>query len=297
MERKTGLIIKALSGFYYVQCGAELIECHARGVFKNRGQQVFVGDTAVVEMTDDGKGYVVEIGQRKNFLARPPLANIDQLVMVISTCDPPPNSFVTDKLIAIAERKGIEPVLVFTKKDVVDSREFARVYRHAGFVTLEVSNATGEGIDKVKKLLAGKISAFSGNSGVGKSSLLNRIDSRFAIPVGETSKKLGRGRHTTRHVELFALENGGYAADTPGFSAVDIAHNEQMLKEELAGCFREFAPYTCGKCRWAECSHTAKEQGCAVLEALQDGKIEPTRYESYVSMWNNVKDLKEWELK
>ncbi|MEG1631105.1 MAG: ribosome small subunit-dependent GTPase A [Hydrogenoanaerobacterium sp.] len=296
MEQKTGLITKALSGFYYVQCGTELIECRARGVFRNRRQEVYVGDRAVVEMTDGGKGCVTEILERKNFLLRPPLANIDQLVIVISTCDPPPNLLIIDRLIAIAERKKITPVLVFTKKDRADSHIFAQIYRHAGFCVLEASNTTGEGIDEVRAMLSGKVSAFSGNSGVGKSSLLNCIDTRLTIPTGETSQKLGRGRHTTRHVELFLLPQGGYVADTPGFSAVDMAHTDRVLKESLAECFREFAPFT-GSCRYSGCSHTSKEQGCGVLMALERGEIEPTRYESYDTMWREVKDLKEWEIK
>ncbi|WP_312641688.1 ribosome small subunit-dependent GTPase A [Hydrogenoanaerobacterium sp.] len=295
MDEKSGLIMKAMSGFYYVKCGDELIECRARGVFRKRGQEVFVGDTAKVEMTDGGKGYVVEIAPRKNVLVRPPLANIDQLVMVISTCEPVPNLLVIDRLIAIAERKSIDPLLVFTKKDRADSREIADIYRHAGFRVIEVSNTTGEGIDAVRAQLSGKISAFSGNSGVGKSSLLNRLDERLAIPTAEISQKLGRGRHTTRHVELFPLPEGGYVADTPGFSSLDLERCETILKEDLAECFREFADYS-EKCKFTGCSHT-KEKGCAVLAALERGEIEPTRHESYVSMWNDVKDLKEWELK
>lgn len=296
MEQKKGLIIKALSGFYYVQCGEELIECRARGVFRQRGQEVLVGDAALVEMTDGGKGCVVEIGVRKNQLVRPPLANIDQLVMVISTCDPVPNLLVVDRQLAVAERKGIEPYLVFTKIDKADSSEFARIYRHAGFRTAEVSNETGEGIAGVRAQLAGKISAFSGNSGVGKSSLLNGLDERLNIPTAETSRKLGRGRHTTRHVELFLLPEGGYVADTPGFSSLELENDERVMKEELAACFREFAPHT-GSCRYTGCSHTSKEQGCGLLAALERGEIEPTRYESYLNMWDGVKNLKEWELK
>lgn len=295
MDTKSGLIIKAMSGFYYVKCGDDLIECRARGLFRKQGQEVLVGDTAKVEMTDGGKGYVVDIGERKNILVRPPLANIDQLVMVISTCEPLPNLLVIDRLIAIAERKGIDPLLVFTKKDMADSQRYAEIYRHAGFRVAEVSNITGEGIDAVRAQLSGKISAFSGNSGVGKSSLLNCLDKRLAIPTAEISQKLGRGRHTTRHIELFPLPEGGYVADTPGFSSLDLERCEVILKEDLAECFREFADYS-DKCKFTGCSHT-KEKGCAVLAALERGEIEPSRHASYISMWNDVKDLKEWELK
>ena len=294
-ETTHGLIVKAMSGFYYVQCPEGLIECRARGVFRKRGQDLYVGDNASVELTAGGKGYVVAVDERRNFLVRPPLANLDQLVLVSSTCEPVPNLLVIDRMIAVAERKGIEPLLVFTKKDMADASHYARIYRHAGFAVAEVSNATGDGVDAVRAALTGRVSAFSGNSGVGKSSLLNRVDARLALPTAEISQKLGRGRHTTRHVELFALPEGGYVADTPGFSSLDLERCEPILKEDLAGCFREFADYVDG-CRFTGCSHT-KEKGCAVLEALARGDIEPTRHESYVSMWNQVMDLKEWELK
>lgn len=296
MGDKTGLILKALSGFYYVQCGEELIECRARGVFRNRGQELYVGDTATIEMTDGGKGYVVEIAPRKNFLVRPPLANIDQLVMVISTCEPMPNLRVIDRLLAVAERKAIEPVLVFTKTDMADSKKIAAIYRLAGFQVLEASSATGEGVPAVLEQLKGRISAFCGNSGVGKSSLLNCIDDRLAIPTAEISQKLGRGRHTTRHVELFALPDGGYVADTPGFSSLEPERSgEMVLKEELAEYFREFSPYT-AKCRYTGCSHTC-EKGCEVLAAVERGEVGKSRHDSYVDMWKDVKDLREWERK
>lgn len=295
MEQYTARIMKALSGFYYVARQGRLVECRARGIFRKRGQGLLVGDMVTVEEADGGKGQVVQVAPRKNYLVRPPLANLDQLVMVISACEPQPNLLVADRLLAIAERKGIEPLLVFTKKDRADAGKYAAIYRRAGFLAEEVSNATGEGVEAVRAHLKGKISAFSGNSGVGKSSLLNRLDARLSLPTGEISQKLGRGRHTTRHVELFELPGGGYVADTPGFSSLDLERCEVILKEELAACFRDFAPYA-GRCRFNGCSHTC-EKGCAVLEAVRQGAIEPTRHESYQSLWNEVKGLKEWELR
>lgn len=295
MEYAEGLIIKALSGFYYVDTPRGLIECRARGLFRKRGQELFVGDTARVELTGEATGYVVEVGARKNFLQRPPLANLDQLVMVISTCEPAPNLLVIDRLLAIAERKNIEPFLVFTKMDIQDAHELARIYSSAGFAVAEVSNTTGEGSEAVRARLIGKVSAFSGNSGVGKSSLMNQLDERLAIPTADISKKLGRGKHTTRHVELFRLPEGGWVADTPGFSSLDLERCEPILKEELADCFREFSQFA-GDCRFTGCSHT-RERDCAVLEALSRGEIEPTRHQSYLAMYEEVKNLKEWELK
>lgn len=295
LEYTEGLIIKALSGFYYVDTPLGLITCHARGVFRNRGQEVYVGDTARVELTGGDTGYVVEVGERKNFLLRPPLANLDQLVMVISTCEPAPNLLIIDRLIAIAERKRIEPFLVFTKMDKADSGKLACIYRSAGFAAAEVSNTTGEGMEAVRAQLVGKLSTFCGNSGVGKSSLLNRLDEHLAIPTAEISHKLGRGKHTTRHVELFPLAGGGWVADTPGFSSLDLERCEPILKEGLADCFREFTQYE-NKCKYTGCSHT-QEKGCAILEALAKGEIEPTRHASYLAMYAEVKNLKEWELK
>lgn len=296
MERKEGRIIKLLGGFYYVDTGeGGVIECRARGVFRKENFSPCVGDIASVEMTASGKGYIMETAPRKNQLLRPPLANLDQLVFVCSAADPAPNLFVLDSMIAICEKKGIEPFVAFTKKDLADLEPYVRVYRHAGFPVAEVCGLTGEGVDRVKEALAGKISAFTGNSGAGKSTLLNAIDPRLGLETAQISEKLGRGRHTTRHVELYPLENGGWAADTPGFSAMDYQRFETILKGELPDCFREFAPFA-GECRFTGCSHTA-EKGCAVREALKKGEIAPSRYESYCAMYERAKNIREWERK
>lgn len=296
MENRTGRIIKLLGGFYYVDTGeGKPVECRARGIFRKDNLSPCVGDIAVVEMTVGGKGYVMEIAARKNQLLRPPLANLDQLVFVSSTADPVPNLYVLDSMLAICEKKGIAPFLVFTKKDLADPEPYAEIYRKAGFPTAQVCGITGEGAEEVVRALAGKISAFTGNSGAGKSTLLNAIDPRLGLATAQISEKLGRGRHTTRHVELYPLENGGWAADTPGFSAMDYQRFETILKGELSECFREFAPFA-QNCRFTGCSHTA-EKGCGVREALADGKIAPSRYESYLAMYERAKNIKEWERK
>lgn len=245
-------------------------------------------------MTAQGKGYVVEIQPRKNSLVRPPLANLDQLVLVVSIADPAPNAFVLDKLIAIAEYQQIEPVIVITKCDLADPEEFAEIYRKAGFSVFETESLEHRGIEAVMEMLRSKTSAFCGNSGAGKSTLLNAIDPRLSLDTGDISQKLGRGRHTTRHVELFELPSGGFVADTPGFSAVDLEKFQVILKDELAGCFREMRPYE-GKCRFRGCSHT-KEAGCAVLEAVKNGEISPSRHQSYVNLYELAKNIKEWEI-
>ena len=292
-----GRIIKSLGGFYYVSDSENkenIIECRARGAFRQQNLKPCVGDWAEVELTPQGKGYVQKIEPRKNSLVRPPLANLDQLIMVESIADPAPNPFVLDKLIAIAEYQGIEPVIVMTKCDLADPTEFADIYRKAGFSVYLTKSLEKEGIEEVLAMMAGKTSAFCGNSGAGKSTLLNAIDPRLSLDTGDISQKLGRGRHTTRHVELYELPNGGVVADTPGFSAVDLEKFQVILKDELADCFREFAPYE-GKCKFRGCSHT-KETGCAVLEAVENGEISQSRHQSYVSLYDIAKNIKEWEL-
>lgn len=292
-----GRIVKSLGGFYYVadeQDKENIIECRARGAFRQQNIKPCVGDWVSVELTLQGKGYVVEIQPRKNSLVRPPLANLDQLILVVSIADPAPNTFVLDKLIAIAEYQQIEPVIVVTKCDLADPAEFMQIYRKAGFEVYETKSLEHEGIKEVLEIMKGKTSAFCGNSGAGKSTLLNAIDPRLSLDTGDISQKLGRGRHTTRHVELFELPNGGVVADTPGFSAVDLEKFQIILKDELADCFREMRSYE-GKCRFRGCSHT-KETGCAVLEAVKNGEISQSRHQSYLNLYEQAKNIKEWEI-
>ncbi len=291
--QQQGLIRKATGGFYYVQTPQEELECRARGLFRKEKISPCVGDRVTVEPTEPGKGYVVDIAPRKNVLVRPPLANLDQLFLVTSVADPSPNLLVLDKMIAIALHKEIQPILVVTKCDLGAPDTLNRIYQLAGIPVYNVNNQTGEGAQALIPLFAGKISAFSGNTGVGKSSLLNVLSPSLQIKTGETSQKLGRGRHTTRHVELFQLFDG-YVADTPGFSAVELERYEVILKDQLQYCFPEFAPYL-GECRFTGCSHTC-EKGCAVLQALAEGKIAPSRHESYCTMYETAKQIKEWEL-
>ncbi|MEG1448866.1 MAG: ribosome small subunit-dependent GTPase A [Oscillospiraceae bacterium] len=291
-----GLVVKSLGGFYYVKDkDNNEYECRARGLFRNKNIKIVVGDYVSADIQEEGNGYILDIVPRKNQLVRPPLANIDVLVLVNSVVDPKPNLLVLDELIAIAEYNNIEPIIVFTKIDRQDPKEYEEIYREAGFKVFCVNNKTCEGTLQLKEELRGKISAFSGNSGVGKSSLLNAINSTFNIKTGDTSQKLGRGKHTTRHVELFPLDNSGYIADTPGFSSIETQRFEIIFKEELQNCFREFEPYIDG-CKFTGCSHT-KEKGCKVLEALEEGKISSSRHNSYVKMYEEARNIKEWEHK
>ena len=282
--------MKCLGGLYTVESPDGIFECKARGIFRSKGISPSVGDRVTVS-----GGVISEIGERKNYLIRPPLANLDQLIFIVSTVSPSPNYLILDKFIAIAEYKGIEPVVVITKTDLGDSSDLQAVYGAIGIKIMEVDYSDESTIDAVRELLRGKISAFTGNSGAGKSTLLNAVDSSLNIPTGEISKKLGRGRHTTRHAELYKLNGGGYIADTPGFSTFETARYDIIRKEELAGCFREFEGIT-DNCRFRDCSHTC-EKGCAVLEAVKNGDIPKIRHESYCAMYDEAKQLKEWELK
>ena len=270
-------------------------ECKARGNFRKLNLSPLVGDDVEISVNENAENRIEAILPRKNSLVRPPLANLDQLFIVSSVVDPGINTFIIDKLIAIAEYKKIEPIIIITKIDMDDSyAHYEEIYKSAGFKTIVCSNVDMRGIEEVKSLLRGKISAFTGNTGVGKSSLLNSIDKELTLKTGETSKKLGRGKHTTRHSELFKV-CGGYVADTPGFSSLDFEKCERILKDDLFECFREFEPYF-GQCKFSTCSHI-NEKGCAVCSAVENGEIQKSRHDSYIQMYNDVKDIKEWEIK
>ncbi len=295
MDQREGIIFKALSGFYYVNCGdGALVSCRARGKFRHRRLTPLVGDRVLLTPTEEGQGMIDEILPRRNQFQRPAVANIDQLVMIVSQAVPVTDPFLIDRIISIAEGRGCEPVVCINKCDLDPGERLSAIYRAAGFTTIQVSAATGQGMDQLRQAIAHKVSAFTGNSGVGKSSILNALHPDFQIRVGEVSDKLGRGRHTTRHVELFRLEEGAIVADTPGFSAFDTERMELRRKEELAATFREFRPYV-DQCRFVGCAHV-KEKGCAVLAALERGEIQPTRHESYVRLYQQASAIPDWEL-
>lgn len=287
-----GIIIKALSGFYYVSDGERTFECRARGSFRKSGVSPLVGDRAEFTVSEDGKGVVERIFPRKNELSRPPVANIDRLYIVSSFENPAPNTYIIDKSAALAEYRGIEPVIVFNKRDMGGFDDLEQLYRRAGFSVFTVSALTGEGMDLLCDSLKGSVGAFSGNSGVGKSSILNFLFGSEKLATGEVSRKLGRGRHTTRHTELYPLPFGGYVADTPGFSSVDYYIGDYKFKENLIYNFRDLKEYA-GECRFTSCTHTC-EKGCAVRDALKEGIIERSRYDSYVALFEELKDLRPW---
>ena len=287
-------IIKALSGFYYVQTEDGVVECRARGRFRRQDQSPLVGDFVRITRQGD-KGVLEALLPRKNAFIRPAVANIDQLVVLASCAIPVTEPFLIDRVLAIAQLQNVPALVVVNKDDLAPAQPLAEIYRRAGVPVLVTSAETGEGIEALREALAGKLSCLTGNSGVGKSSLLNRACPQLQLPAGEVSEKLGRGRHTTRHIELYSLGSNTFVADTPGFSAFDTERMELVHKEQLQYAFPEFAPYL-GHCQFPDCAHR-KEPGCAVRKALAEGKIGQTRYSSYERLYELASQLKEWELK
>lgn len=290
-----GRIEKALSGFYYVNTGGETLQCRARGKFRREGLSPLVGDWVQVRELGNGEGLVEAVEARRNQFARPAAANIDQLVILASAAIPVTEPYLIDRLASIAALKGCQVLLCLNKCDLDSADELYDIYSRSAIPVLRVSAVTGQGLDALREAIRGKLSAFTGNSGVGKSSVLNALLPSLALPVGEVSKALGRGRHTTRHVELFSLGEDTYIIDTPGFSSFDTAEMDLALKQHLPDTFPEFAPYV-GDCRFTGCTHT-KEKGCRVLQAVKDGLIPASRHRSYVRLYDELKDVKEWQQK
>lgn len=291
-----GRIKKALSGFYYVdQEGGGTLTCRARGKFRKEGITPLVGDWVEIRETEPGCGMVWEIEPRRNAFLRPAVANIDQMVVIASAAVPITDPFLIDRVTAIAALKNCDVVVCVNKCDLEPGDDLAAIYRQAGFPVVQVSAETGAGIPELCDMLTGKLSAFTGNSGVGKSSILNAVEPGLSLQVAQVSEKLGRGRHTTRHVELYSLSCGGYVIDTPGFSSFEEGELGLELKERLPETFVEFRPYL-GECRFVGCSHT-REKGCAVLAAVKAGQIPKSRHQSYLRLCDELKDLRSWNQK
>ncbi len=292
-ERQNGILTKCIGGFYYVEVADTVYTCKARGILRQQGVSPVAGDRVEITVADDGTGTVEAVLPRKNFLVRPPVANLDLLVMVVAVADPAPHLQVLDNLIAVAESRGIEPILVINKTDLAAGDDLVTLYRAAGFTALSVCAKLPETLAPLRKILSGKVAAFTGNSGVGKSSILNALEPSLTLETGEISKHLGRGRHTTRCATLFRIGDG-YMVDTPGFSSLNMDMvGEELTCDNLFFCFREFAPYF-GKCRFGTCTHT-REPNCAVRAAVEVGKIAPSRYASYTVLYGQLKGRKEWE--
>ena len=292
---ENGQIIKALSGFYYVRSAeGALTECRARGIFRKEHISPLVGDFVEFSV-ERGKGMIESILPRKNSFVRPAVSNLDALVILASGANPVTDPFLIDRVSAIAGNQNVPVLVCVNKIDLNDGEKLIGIYRHAGFDVFPTSAETGAGVDALMQAIEGKTVAFTGNSGVGKSSILNTMDADFSVATGEVSDKLGRGRHTTRHVELYRLPNGASVIDTPGFSSFDTDQMELILKENLQYAFPDFAPFL-GKCRYNDCAHL-HEPDCAVLQALKDGQIEPSRHTSYARLYESAKEIKLWEHK
>lgn len=292
MSEQQGKILKGIGGFYYVEAAGTVYECKARGVFRKNRITPLVGDFVTITVNNNAENTIDEIHKRKNFLNRPPVSNIDSLIIVISTTEPKPNFLVADRLIANAEYKNIEPVIAISKGDILPVDVVKDVYAKSGIKVISLDD--NGAVDELKSLMEGKTTAFTGNSGVGKSTLLNRIDPTLNLSTAPISQKLGRGRHTTRQAELFKI-CGGFVVDTPGFSSFEFDKNEMIPKDELAYCFREFREYL-GGCKFSTCSHTG-DKGCKIGEAVADGKISEMRYNDYIALYKFASEIKEWEIK
>ncbi len=294
MIRKTGRILRSLSGFYEVMTDSGAVTCRGRGVLRRSGESPLTGDQVEISL-ENGKGMIERILPRKNSFVRPAVANMDALVIFAANVNPVTEPFLIDRVTAIAGDQGVPVYLCVNKCDLDPALDLVRIYRNAGFSVIQTSAQTGEGVEQLRQLLRGKLTAFTGNSGVGKSSILNCLCPQLALQTGAVSEKLGRGKHTTRHVELYCLEENTYVADTPGFSSFDTDQMEVILKENLQYAFPDFEAHL-GKCQFHDCTHRA-EPGCCVRQAAQNGSIEPTRYDSYLRLYEKASQINRWELK
>lgn len=293
-NRAIGRILRSVSGFYDVQTEDKRITCRGRGSLRRGPETPLTGDMVEISI-EQGKGMIEKILPRRNRFIRPAVANMDALVIFASNVNPVTEPFLIDRVTAIAGDQGVPVHICVNKCDLDPAADLVRIYRNAGFPVIQTSAVTGEGVDELRQLIEGKFTAFTGNTGVGKSSILNTLNPRLQLATGEVSEKLGRGRHTTRHVELYHLDGDTYVADTPGFASFDTEQMDVILKENLQYAFPDFAPYL-GKCQFHDCSHRS-EPGCTVREAVTSGALEQTRYDSYLWLYEKSSQVKLWEIK
>ena len=293
-QRVSGRILRSLSGFYEVQTSDGSVTCRGRGSLRKGHEIPLTGDMVEISV-EGGKGMVEKILPRRNRFIRPAVANVDALVVFAANTNPVTEPYLIDRVAAIAGDQGVQVILCINKCDLDPATDLVRIYENAGFSVIRASAETGEGVDQLRQLIRGKLTAFTGNTGVGKSSMLNRLCPELALATGEVSEKLGRGRHTTRHVELYKLDEDTYVADTPGFASFDTEQMDVILKENLQYAFPDFGEYL-GQCQFHDCSHR-KEPGCCVRQAVEEGKIEGSRYDSYLRLYEIASQIKTWELK
>ncbi len=277
-----------------MQTPSGLVTCRGRGHLRRDDQIPLTGDMVEISV-EKGKGMVERILPRRNRFIRPAVANVDALVVFAANANPVTEPFLIDRVAAIAGDQEVPVYICVNKCDLDPAVDLVRIYENAGFPVIRASAQTGEGVEQLRSLLKGKLTAFTGNTGVGKSSMLNRLRPELALATGEVSEKLGRGRHTTRHVELFLLEENTYVADTPGFASFDTDQMDVLLKENLQYAFPDFRPHL-GQCQFHDCSHRS-EPGCRIRGAVEAGQVEKTRYESYLRLYEKSSQIKLWELK
>lgn len=291
--KKSGIILKGIGGFYYVETADGVFECKAKGKFRKERITPLAGDKVIIEITYNAENTICSVEERKNFLRRPPVANIDKLLIVVSMRDPEPNTLVIDKMTALAQKNNIEPLIVFSKTDLAPAEKMIDIYKTTGYHIYTISPEDQSDIEKIRAELSGNLTAFTGNSGAGKSTLINALCPSLSLDTGEISAKLGRGRHTTRQAEIFHISDG-LIIDTAGFSSLDLVSNDPILKTELAYCFPEFEEYL-GRCKFTSCAHIG-EKGCKVCEMVEKGVISKSRHDNYILLYNEAKNIKEWTL-
>lgn len=286
-----GLIIKSVAGFYYVKTSDKIYQCKARGIFRKDGIVPLVGDKVIIKELNESEAVIDKIYPRKNEFIRPAIVNVDCIVMVIAVKKPEPNLTIIDKFLVMAEYNHSDIVVCFNKADLAEAKDLERLLEIYGdiYTTVCVSGVTGQGVPQLKKLIKGRTCALAGPSGVGKSTLLNRMEGRALAEVGEISDKSQRGKHTTRHVELFELENGGMLFDTPGFTSFNVLKAEEG---ELAYLYPEMIPYI-GNCRYDNCRHLS-EPDCDIRKAVAEGKIHKSRYESYIKQMKEIQEMRKY---
>ena len=290
-----GYILKGIGGFYYVETSEGIYECKAKGKFRKERLTPLAGDRVEITLREGQENTIDTISERKNKLIRPPVANIDKLMIIVSVASPLPNTLIVDKLTVIAERNNIEVVIVITKSDLEEekAKELYDIYSSTGYKTYLFSSKDKRNIEEIRSEFSGCLTALTGNSGAGKSTLLNSIDESLNLPTGEISNKLGRGRHTTRQAEIFHVADG-LVIDSAGFSSIEFSGENIFLASELQYCFKEFnehLPY----CKFNGCAHI-NTKNCSVIEALDKGIINKSRYESYVAMYDELKNIKSWQI-
>ncbi len=288
-----GVILKGIGGFYYVKTAEGVFECKAKGKFRQKKISPLAGDKVSVTIRNDEENTIDEIYDRKNFLIRPPVANIDKLFIVVSAAKPKPNTVIIDKMTVLAEKNDITPVIVITKTDLTDHSELKEIYESTGYKVFSFSVEDMSEIEDIKAELSGCLCAFTGNSGVGKSTLINALNGELKLETGEISDKLGRGRHTTRQAEIFEVGEG-LVIDTAGFSSIDFTTDNKIYPEELQYYFREFADHI-EDCRFTGCRHLG-DKGCRICQLVDEGEISRSRHESFKTIFSEIKDNKKWDV-